>query len=160
MKKVAYIIVVSILLTSCATSKQIAQKKAEKEAEELIEFAHKYINTPYSWGGTTPKGFDCSGFVQFAYKKVGYSLPRTTQEQAKVGTKVKKGNLKTGDLVFFKGKDSKSKTIGHVGIVTQADKKEKFKFIHAASRGVKVDNSELSYYKVRYVTARRIIGER
>ena len=148
-----------ILLTGCSTSKQAVQRKSEKKAKELIEFANKYIGTSYSYGGTTPKGFDCSGFVQFTYKEIGYPLPRTTKEQAKIGTEVKKKNLKSGDLVFFKGKNNKSKNVGHVGIVTKADKRGEFNFIHVSTNsGVKIDSSELGYYKVRYVKARRIIG--
>ena len=158
MKQIIYIVFFVILLTGCSTFKQAGRRKSEKEAKELIEFANKYIGTRYLSGGATPKGFDCSGYVQFTYKKIGYSLPRTTKEQAKIGVEIKKINLKTGDLVFFKGKNNKSKDIGHVGIVTEADKKGEFKFIHASSSGVRIDNSELNYYKIRYVKARRIIG--
>ena len=159
MKQIIYIVFLVILLTGCSTSKQIAQRKSEKEAKELIEFASKYIGTRYLYGGATPNGFDCSGYVQFTYREIGYSLPRTTKEQAKIGAEIKKKNLKAGDLVFFKGKNNKSKDIGHVGIVTEADKKGEFRFIHAStSNGVRIDNSELNYYKIRYVKARRIIG--
>jgi len=159
MKQIIYIIFFVILLTGCSTSKQAVQKKSEKETKELIEFANKYMGAPYLYGGTTPKGFDCSGFVQYTYKKIGYPLPRTTKEQAKIGTKVEKKNLKSGDLVFFKGKNKKSKGVGHVGIVTKADKRGEFSFIHASTNnGVRIDNSELNYYKVRYVKAQRIIG--
>ena len=157
MKHTIYIVFFAILLTGCSTSKQAAQKKAEKEAEELIEFANKYIGTRYLSGGTTPKGFDCSGFVQFTYKKIGYSLPRTTKKQAETGTNIEKKNLKPGDLVFFKGKNNKSKDIGHVGIVNKANKKGEFNFIHASNSGVRIDNSKSSYYKIRYIKARRII---
>ena len=158
MKKLIYIILFSALLTGCVSSKHTANRKSEKEAKELIKYAGKYTGTPYRYGGTTPKGFDCSGFVQFVYKEIGYSLPRTSQAQAKVGAKVDKKNLKTGDLVFFKGKNEKSKKIGHVGIVTRPEKKGKFEFIHASNVGVRTDDSEFHYYKIRYVTARRIIG--
>lgn len=159
MKQIINIILFAILLTGCSTSKQIVQRKSEKGARELIEFASKYIGTPYSYGGATPKGFDCSGYVQFTYREIGYSLPRTVKEQAQSGSKVKKENLKTGDLVFFKGRNGKSENVVHVGIVTKADKRGEFNFIHAStSNGVRIDNSELDYYKIRYVKARRIIG--
>ena len=141
MKQLIYIVFFAILLTGCSTSKQTAQRKSKREVKELIEFANKHVGTRYVPGGTTPKGFDCSGFVQYSYENIGYSLPRTTKDQAKVGTKVKRKELKSGDLVFFKGKDDKSKGIGHVGIVTKANKGE-FSFIHAANSGVRVDNSK------------------
>ena len=158
MRHFIYILILfSFSLTSCVTSKQAAQRKSEKEAKELIKYAKQYINVPYSYGGTSPKGFDCSGYVQFVYKNFGYELPRTSQDQGKFGEKVDKKKLKTGDLVFFKGKNNKSKKVGHVGIVVNADK-GKFDFIHASSSsGVKINNSELQYYKSRYVKARRII---
>ena len=159
MKKFIYIIFFSILLTGCGTINQTAQKKSEEDAKELIRFAKQYIGTPYMTGGTTPKGFDCSGYVQFVYKEMGYSLPRTARAQSTVGSKVRsKEKLQPGDLVFFKGRNAQSKEIGHVGIVTNPNKKGEFEFIHAASTGVRIDKSESSYYKPRYVTARRIIG--
>ena len=159
MKKFIYILFFAILLTGCSTSKQIAQRKSEREANELILFAIKYLNTPYSYGGATPKGFDCSGFVQYTYKNsIGYSLPRTSQDQAKAGNEIKRKNLKPGDLVFFNGTKIKSKDIGHVGIVIESNKKGEFNFIHASNSGVKIDNCRVKYYKDRYVKARRIIG--
>ncbi len=159
MKQIIYILFFAILLTGCSTSKRVAQRKSEREAKELIIFANKYIGTRYSYGGTTPKGFDCSGYVQFSYKNsIGYSLPRTTKDQAKVGKKIKRKNLKPGDLVFFKGSKKRSKGVGHVGIVIEANKKGEFNFIHASNSGVRIDNCRVKYYKDRYVKARRIIG--
>jgi len=153
MKQIIYIFFFAILLTGCSASKQTAQRKSEKETKELIKFAHSYIGAPYS------KELDCSKFVQLSYQHIGYSLPRSSKEQAKTGTNVEKKNLITGDLVFFKGKNEKSKEVGHVGIVTESNKKGEFNFIHAStSAGVRIDNSELNYYKIRYVKARRIIG--
>ena len=158
MKKIIYVIFFSALLSGCVTSKQTVSKRSEKEAKELIEFANKYIGTPYLGGGSTPKGFDCSGYVQYVYKKIGYSLPRTSKEQSKVGSKVKKKRLKPGDLVFFTGKNIKSNEVGHVGIITNPNNKGTFEFIHAASTGVRIDKGDLLYYKLRYINARRIIA--
>lgn len=84
--------------------------------------AHQFVGTPYVWGGESTKGFDCSGFAQYLYGHAGVKIPRTTYEQwlAPNGHPVGKGQLLPGDLVFFKGSDSKTvngKLLpGHVGI--------------------------------------------
>lgn len=85
--------------------------------KEAVWQAKQFIGTPYVWGGTSPKGFDCSGFTQYVYGKLGINLPRTSQEQAQVGQAV--GNIslaRPGDLVFFAGADGTASAPGHVGI--------------------------------------------
>jgi len=67
----------------------------------LIAFASNYLGLPYVWGGTTPSGFDCSGFTQYVFAHFGVSLPRVSQDQQNVGTLVSRANLQPGDLVFF-----------------------------------------------------------
>ena len=84
---------------------------AHNTREKLIEIAKQYIGTPYVYGGSTPAGFDCSGFVKYVYEKIGISLPRTSYSQANVGTKVGLDELEIGDIVCF-GYSS----INHVGI--------------------------------------------
>lgn len=69
--------------------------------QQVIEFAKKFLGTPYVWGGTTPNGFDCSGLVQYAYKKFGVNLPRVSQQQANAGKRTSLNNLELGDLVLF-----------------------------------------------------------
>ena len=70
-------------------------------ANNLIEFAKKFIGTPYIFGGTTPNGFDCSGFVQYVYKNaLGINISRTTKTQIKDGKEVGRNELQPGDLVF------------------------------------------------------------
>ena len=84
---------------------------AQNKRAQLLEIAKTYIGTPYLYGGTTPSGFDCSGFVQYVYNKMGISLPRTSYDQATVGTQVSYSELQPGDIVCF-GYNS----INHVGI--------------------------------------------
>lgn len=67
----------------------------------VIAYASKFLGTPYVWGGTSPSGFDCSGFTQYVYAHFGISLGRTTFDQIKNGVQVSRQNLQTGDLVFF-----------------------------------------------------------
>jgi cell wall-associated NlpC family hydrolase len=85
-------------------------------ANTIVGLARKYIGTPYSWGGESPKGFDCSGFAQFLYGKVGIRIPRTTYTQWQTGHSVPQGQLEPGDLVFFRGSDSVGGLPGHVGV--------------------------------------------
>jgi len=82
----------------------------------IVGMAHQYLGTPYLWGGTTPRGFDCSGFAQFLYAKSGISIPRTSEQQWMAGSPVPKRALQPGDLVFFRGSDSVGGLPGHVGV--------------------------------------------
>jgi cell wall-associated NlpC family hydrolase len=93
-----------------------------KQAQTLVALAHQYMGTPYVWGGKTPAGFDCSGFAQYIYGKVGISIPGDTYAQwaAPNGRPVKQSQLQPGDLVFFRGSDAKMVngrlSPGHVGV--------------------------------------------
>ncbi|MCG3084289.1 C40 family peptidase [Anoxybacillus sp. LAT_35] len=124
--------------------------EAAFSAKTLIAEAHKVIGTPYRTGGTTPKGFDCSGFVGYTYKKVGVSLPRSSGAMYKKGKPVSLKQLAPGDLLFFK--TSKHKGISHVAIYIGNGR-----MIHAtSSKGVKIDSIYQSYWKQRFVGAKRL----
>ncbi len=126
-----------------------AHEASAASKKSVVTVAKKYIGTPYKYGGTSPKGFDCSGFVGYSYKKLGKSLPRTTASMYKKGKKVKKSNLKKGDLIFFK---TYKKGASHVGIYIGSNQ-----FIHSSSsKGVKVDKLSNSYWKTKYYGAKRI----
>jgi cell wall-associated NlpC family hydrolase len=86
------------------------------QANQIVKLARQYMGTPYAWGGESPKGFDCSGFAQYLYGKVGIRIPRTTYTQWQTGHAVPHGQLQPGDLVFFRGSDSKGGLPGHVGV--------------------------------------------
>ena len=120
-------------------------------AQQIIDNAKKLLGTPYVWGGTTPKGFDCSGFVQYVFNLSGITLPRTTTEQYKVGTYVAKSNLQPGDLVFLQ--NTYRTGISHVGIYIGNGN-----MIHASSsKGVVTSSLSVSYYTEHYYGARRVI---
>ena len=159
MKQLLYIFLFSLFLTGCSSSKNLSNRQAERETTALLREANRHIGTRYQPGGASPRGFDCSGFVQYTYKQIGYTLPRTTAQQSAVGINVNRKNLQQGDLVFFTGNNAKSGNVGHVGIITETHRNGRFSFIHSTtSAGVRVDNSENSYWKPRYLKARRVIG--
>lgn len=120
--------------------------------DRLIDYAKSFVGTPYVYGGSTPKGFDCSGFVYYVFKNFGFDLPRTAKDQSTVGEYVSYGDLQPGDLVFFKTLGSS--VINHSGIYIGNGE-----FIQSSSGRGKVIISSLNegYYKEHYVTARRII---
>lgn len=127
--------------------------------EEMLNIAEKQLKKPYQSGKEGPYAFDCSGFTRFCYKHLGITLNRSSKEQADNGERVRRRNLKPGDLVFFKG--SKGRKIGHVGIVVEKGSGKSFKFIHAStSSGIIVENGDVEYFKKRYKTARRITTDR
>jgi cell wall-associated NlpC family hydrolase len=70
-------------------------------AGKIVRLAQSFVGTPYKWGGTSPSGFDCSGFVQYVFRKVGINLPRVSYQQANAGTRIGLGKLQAGDLVAW-----------------------------------------------------------
>lgn len=121
------------------------------KAAQIIDNAKKLLGTPYVWGGTSPKGFDCSGFVQYVFNQSGIQLPRTTTEQYTVGTYVPKSSLQPGDLVFLQ--NTYRQGISHVGIYVGDGK-----MIHASSsKGVVISSLSTSYYTQHYYGARRVL---
>ncbi|MCE3203109.1 C40 family peptidase [Paenibacillus sonchi] len=111
------------------------------------------LGTPYVWGGTTAAGFDCSGFILYIMEKFNAGdLPRTTGSQAKAGTEVSKDDLRLGDLVFF---NTFGNGVSHAGIYIGDGQ-----FAHSSSsKGVRISKLSDSYYRDRYVTARRVVSD-
>lgn len=123
------------------------------KGEEIVAYAKSFLGCRYISGGTSPNGFDCSGFTQYVYSHFGYSIARVASAQNSNGTAVDRSNLQPGDIVVFL--DYGKSKIGHVGIYIGNGN-----FVHAAnpSRGVVIDNlNSNSYYNQRYVSARRIV---
>jgi cell wall-associated NlpC family hydrolase len=94
-----------------------SQSSQSQAGAKAVSLAERYLGVPYVWGGESPSGFDCSGLVQYVYRQVGVNLPRTSQQQATVGTPVPSlADAQPGDLVFFAGSDGTPQSPGHVGI--------------------------------------------
>lgn len=115
----------------------------------VVAYANQFIGYPYVYGGTSPSGFDCSGFTSYVYRHFGVSLNRTAAAQASNGISVSKSNLQPGDLLFF------CSPINHVGIYIGGGR-----MVHAANktRGVTTDTINSGYYSTNYVGATRIFN--
>ncbi len=122
---------------------------------KILEFAKKYIGTPYKWAGNGPNSFDCSGYTTYVFKHIGVKLPRRSVDQGKTGEKISKDSLAIGDLVFFDTSGVNNGNITHVGIYIGDGE-----FIHASSgkssRRVTISNLTSGYYHEKFVVARRV----
>ena len=121
--------------------------------KQLIDYAKSYLGSPYRYGGNNPSGIDCSGFVKNVYGKFGVKLPRTARQQYTTGKDIDRGDLSTGDLIFF-GR-GRSRDPSHVGIFLEDDK-----FIHSSARkngGVRIDSLGDNFYRHSYLGGRKLV---
>ena len=121
--------------------------------QQVVDFAKKFLGIPYRWGGTTPAGFDCSGFVYYIYNSLGYKMPRMIVDMNKQGSYVSKANLQPGDVIIFQ--NTYASGLSHVGIYVGDGK-----FIHSPNSRSVVSYADLysTYYTNHYYSARRICG--
>lgn len=113
--------------------------------------AKSKLGKKYKWGGNGPYQYDCSGFTKEVFAKSGIKIPRVSREQAKVGRKISKHQLRKGDLIFFHSK--KSKVVDHVGIYLGQGK-----FIHASRFHKRIVISPLREYRRYFSWGRRLLG--
>ena len=121
-----------------------------EKAQEIIEYAKQFMGIKYVFGGTSPKGFDCSGFTMYVFNKFGISLPHSAKGQAELGVAVSKSELIPGDLVFF---ETNKPGISHVGIYIGGGSCLEA----SSSRGIASTKLSSSYYSTRYLGATRIL---
>jgi cell wall-associated NlpC family hydrolase len=138
------------------TSKETAD---QGQISGLLAKAKTYLGRPYHYGGITPKGFDCSGFVRYVFGSMGIDLDRTSGSQAKQGDPIDLAHIQPGDLLFFSTRGMR-KGISHVGIYLGEGQ-----FIHASNWGgpgkrcVKMGELASSYFAERLVAVRRIVTQ-
>lgn len=128
-----------------------AKTEAATIGESIVAYGKKFMGVPYVFGGTTPSGFDCSGFVQYIYKNAaGISLPRTTDQQYNVGTTVDKSDLQPGDLVFYA--NTYKKGISHVGVYAG----DNMVLNATSSNGIALVSMDNSYWGPKYAGSKRV----
>lgn len=144
----------------CNASSSESQKLPTVSSEQLLTLranlekaARGMLGVPYLWGGTTRRGIDCSGFAQYSYRKIGYTLNRTAVSQLANGIVVAKADMRPGDLVFFKNTTNNGRIATHVGIYLGDGK-----MIHSgSSNGVVITNLSLEYWQEHFLCARRVL---
>ena len=138
-------------LNGTASSNNNSTASGSATGAQILAEAQKYLGTPYVSGGASPSGFDCSGFVYYVLKQLGYSPYRTPADQFTQGTSVSKENLKAGDIVFFA--NTYTSGISHVGIYAGNGQ-----FIHSPNSRSTVSYSDLTsgYWSNHYHGARRM----
>lgn len=127
--------------------------------DSLVNFGKTFLHKPYNYRVNNQTRFDCSGFTSYVYDNFGYSLKRSSAEQAQQFDKITRDQLQTGDLVFFSGRRNNSK-VGHVGIIVTVGENGKFDFIHSSNHsGIVISKSEEDYYAKRYIRAGRVVND-
>mgnify|MGYP001812261923 CR=1 FL=1 len=141
-----------ISLAGCASSGSVSDRRQEasksSSADRAVAVAMQQVGVPYQYGGSTPRGFDCSGLVHYAYAQVGRSVPRTTATLWSGLRPVARRDMQLGDVLFFEI----SGKMSHVGLYIGRDQ-----FVHAPSSGksVSVDSLRSSFYDRAFIRAGR-----
>jgi murein DD-endopeptidase len=136
-----------VLLAGCASA---PRQREATVGERIAASALAQVGRPYLYGGSTPRGFDCSGLVRYAYLAAGVTVPRTTRDQYRAAHQVKLSRLEPGDLLFFR---IDSRKVSHVAIYAGDGR-----FVHAPQTGRSVQTGELqdAYFRKRLVAAGRL----
>ena len=133
------------------------RKQSGSVVQDLMDEAFSHLGTRYRSGAKGPSAFDCSGFTSYVFRQFGENIGSCSRDQYAKNHPISRGDLQTGDLVFFTSSHS-GRGVGHVGIVVDVNSDGTFSFIHAStSDGVKVSKSTDGYYSRRYVGARRVM---
>jgi cell wall-associated NlpC family hydrolase len=136
-------------------SRSSGRTVSSRVARRAVDTGDEYVGVPYVWGGSTPRGFDCSGFVQYVYRANGVELPRTSRQMAHAGLRlpVDVHSLREGDLMLFSGKNGE---IDHVALYAGGNT-----ILHSSSSGHGVKYDDLgtrrgAYFVEHFVAARRV----
>ena len=133
-----------------------SQNETSDKTDSIIDFGKTLLGKPYKYITSEGKVLDCSGFVNYIYGKNGIELPRTSASLASLSEKISLSEIKKGDLLFFKGRNTKSKHVGHLSIVTSVDG-DVIEMMHSCSRGILIElYQKNNYYTSRFLFAGRL----
>jgi len=173
MKKLAFILLLfpsitvysqqgPILTDTLKNTEQIVPADHSQVIDSVLNYGKHLIGRRYRYGGSSPSGFDCSGFISYIFRKYGYSFPHSSREYVHVGEFISKDsirNVQRGDILLFKGRNWKSRRIGHVSIVVEANENEILMLHSCCDKGVAIENYLTApYYLKRLVGIRRLTG--
>lgn len=131
--------------------------KHKPESTEVVTYALSLMGAPYVYAGTTPDGFDCSGFITHVFSSIEVDLPHSSAMQANEGQQITPVAAASGDLIIFTGTDSEIREPGHVGLII-SELGEPVEFVHASSNGgVKISQLEGTGYENRFLEIRRVL---
>lgn len=132
------------------TSPEITPSAVDESlADSLISTGSQFLGVPYVWGGTSPSGFDCSGFTQYVLARNGIAVPRVASAQATLGAEVSRGDLQKGDMVYFQ---TYKPGVSHVGFYVGNGR-----FLHAGGDRVQISGLDEPYWSTRYLFAKRVL---
>jgi len=165
--KCILIVVLSFFVVAVSVQAQQTNLLKTKEVpsvfqtDSLIGLAKSLLGVPYRYGGITPDGFDCSGFVNYVFSSFGFDVPRSSVGLADYGTEIPLDSCKKGDIILFAGSNALKRPVGHAGIVI-SNIDEPLKFIHSATsnkRGIVITAFDaFDYYKDRFVKVVRVLN--
>lgn len=142
-------VLITVALVSCASQPTRSPSDDVSINLSAARYALQVVGAPYRYGGNTPRGFDCSGLVQYSYARAGVMIPRTTREQRRHSHAVSRQHLRPGDLLFF---NQLGKRGSHVGLYLGDQR-----FVHAPASGKVVHVSTLTdpYWQRHLLEVRR-----
>jgi cell wall-associated NlpC family hydrolase len=123
-------------------------EQAQNKRDSIVAIGATLVGIPYKWAGETTAGFDCSGFVQYVYKKVGIKLPHNANKISYLGTEVNEKDAQPGDIILFGTRKGKEHRAYHAGIIYE-NKNGQIRVIHCVSKGVNISTNYDSYWKSR-----------
>jgi cell wall-associated NlpC family hydrolase len=160
-KKILILFICGFLnVTSFAEGTNDSSAAAPTLRDSIAEYAQEFIGIPYLWGGASTKGFDCTGFVYYVFKKFGITVSRASSGYEGKGAVVDISKAKAGDIILFTGTNSNIRKVGHAGIILKNDNGT-IDFIHSSSSkrhvGVTITRYNESGYVKRFLRTINVI---